>query len=152
MVEKSKIKNADRTKMATLIIFAPIFVLGSYLLPKYISRLKNAVVSAASVKPEKFTELYFEDSINLPKKVMENKEYNFTFTIHNLEGDKVDYPYIVYLQSETKRITLDEGNVAIPDYGYKTITEAFGPLKMTDIKIVVILSEKNQQIDFWLKP
>jgi len=110
--------------------------------------VKEMITLATTVKPETFTELYFEDHINLPKTIYQYQEYYFTFTVHNLEHKKMSYPYLVYLQTVSKKIILDQGTINLEDGGYKSVAENFGPLKNIDMKITVELVDKNQLIDF----
>ncbi|MBW7944826.1 hypothetical protein H3C70_05525 [Patescibacteria group bacterium] len=52
-------------------------------------------------KPETFSELYFEDHLELPKRITPNTPYQFSFTIRNHEGKTMIYPLEVFATSET---------------------------------------------------
>lgn len=45
--------------------------------------------------PESFTELYFNNHLSLPEYVEENTQYNFSFSINNLENRDMGYDYVV---------------------------------------------------------
>jgi hypothetical protein len=139
------------TKIGLLIIVALLFV-GIYQIYATIPQIKGSVTLATTVKPETFTELYFEEHNNLPNVIEPNRSYNFTFTIHNLESQRMNYLYIVYLQTVSKKTILNQGSVNLADGEYKSITEYFGPLTNFRIKITVELINKNQLIDFWMNP
>src|SRR3989344_5879352 len=71
-------------------------VLGFSLFFGYLRR--DSVIAFMKVnhllpEPERLTALYFEDHLNLPKRVEKGKGYPFRFTIHNLEYQNVTYPY-----------------------------------------------------------
>ena len=44
---------------------------------------------------EPLTELYFENHTALPKNIFLDKNYDFSFTVNNLEYQDVEYNYIV---------------------------------------------------------
>lgn len=116
-----------------------------------VPKIKEAIVLATTVKPETFTELYFEDHINLPKIILPHENYNFTFTLHNLEYKDMEYPYVVYLETASKKIILDQGVIGVKDGGYQSVKVDFGPLKPIRMKIVVELVNKKQNIIFWME-
>lgn len=149
--KKLKINNKLIIKLAPL-IFAVVVVIGIYYIYTSVPRVKNAIALATTVKPETLTELYFEDHINLPAVIKPHENYKFTFTIHNLEYKTMNYSYVVYLQAKNKKIVLNQGGVNIENGGYASITEYFGPLTNTRMKITVELVNKNQLIDFWMEP
>lgn len=47
--------------------------------------VRQTIVLATTVQPERFTELYFENHTQLPSQADINREYVFKFTAHNLE-------------------------------------------------------------------
>lgn len=115
-----------------------------------IPSVRQTWVLATTIQPERFTELYFEDHMNLPKKAVKDESYEFRFTIHNLEYKPVNYIYEVSIKHgdnkqllETKKITLIQNEYkTIPIY-YK-ITE-----KIDRAKIVInLINKSNQQINF----
>jgi hypothetical protein len=49
-------------------------VVGFFQLVKYVPSVEEALILATTVKPETFTELYFEDHLSLPNQVTLFKE------------------------------------------------------------------------------
>lgn len=120
-------------------------------LAKNFVAIKEVIALATTRKPETFTELYFEDHINLPKTITRWQQYTFSFTIHNLENRDMEYPYIVYLQRDLQKIIIYQGSVYVKNNEFKSIENTIGPLKNLRSKIVVELVDKNQIIDFWME-
>ncbi len=58
------------------------------------------VLSQIPIGIEPLTEVYFENHEKLPKYVFLDKEYDFEFTINNLEHQKMGYEYFVNIYSE----------------------------------------------------
>lgn len=117
---------------------------------KGFSVIKEAIIMATTVKPETFTELYFENHTQLPDKVTRLQKYSFSFTIHNLEYQDMEYPYTVYLQRDNEKTILTHGSVSLKQDESKTIENTIGPFKNLRTKIVVELTNKNQIISYWL--
>lgn len=132
-----------------LVVFAILGIVKTVKIPP---KLKEAIVLATTRIPETFTELYFEDHINLPKTIEKGKEYQYKFTIHNLENKDMDYPYTVSLQRDDKKTVIDSGSVFLKNNEYKTIEMSVGPLKKVRLKVVIELVNKNQFISFWMDP
>jgi hypothetical protein len=109
-------------------------------------------ISAGKTQAETFTELYFEDNLHLPSQVIPKRPYFFQFTLHNLEGKDMEYPYEVYIEVGQDKLLFDKGTLFVQENGYKTIQERFAT---TDIlrkgEIVVDLVNENQHIDFWIQ-
>jgi hypothetical protein len=134
-----------------LLILAAASVVGILVLASNVPGIRNAVTLATTEKPEAFTELYFEDHGNLPKTIEKYKEYSFSFTIHNLESKDMAYSYIVYLQRDSERTILDSGGFGLQNDEYRSQREDFGPLENLRTRVVVEITNKNQQIDFWME-
>jgi len=147
-----------------LIIKIGIFLLFIGLVTKMvqvvnnISGVKDAITLATTVKPETFTELYFEDHLSLPNQIVylwKDRDdrftiNNFRFTIHNLENKDMKYLYEVYINVNGKKIFIYEASVFIKSGEYKTITQNFSvALPKEKVMVVVNLINKNQQIDYW---
>ena len=102
-------------------------------------------------KPEKMTELYFDDSANLPSAATRNQAVSFTFVIHNLETTDYQYVYSVYVSANGTRHIIDSGNVLVKNEQYYIKTEKFNlPNAPGSQKVVVELTNKQQLIDFWM--
>jgi len=101
---------------------------------------------------ERFTELYFDDHVNLPKQIQKGEKIDFSFTIHNLEGERRWYSYIVYFKSQDGQITnIEEKSVFLEDGELESIKESYAPT-LEDNKggIFVELKNPQQGIDFLL--
>jgi hypothetical protein len=109
--------------------------------------------SASTAQPEPITELYFEDHLHLPSKVLPEKHYVFGFTLHNLENKDMEYPYEVYADlGQGKFIVFDKGTILVKKNEYKTIQEGFAIASaFPKSEIVVNLINKKQHIDFWIE-
>lgn len=152
-------KNVDRKSffhkldifLFSLIIVVLIAI--SYQLLSLNKDFKNNFRLATTVKPETFTELYFENHLNLPSKVMLKEPYSFSFTIHNLENQDMAYPYEVYIdEGKGKKLILDKNNITVQKNAFITIQEGFIlNQSITRDKVIINLTAKNQQIDFWIE-
>mgnify|MGYP000536497827 CR=1 FL=1 len=150
MVKNEKI-NYNLTKRIKLLLLVVCFIVVGFLVVEYMPSVKEALILATTVKPETFTELYFEDHLSLPNKVTLFKENNFKFTIHNLENKDMEYPYEVYIDVNREKQMIDKSSVLIKNNEYKTISEAFTiTIPIQRAKVVVNLISKNQQIHFWM--
>jgi hypothetical protein len=131
------------------IVLAIFFIAYTYRFVIY-RQLNNLKLIPTS---EHFTELYFENSTTLPKKIPDGRIVYFSFTIHNLEGKNVDYHYSVYLQDELGHIvTIDNRTQSLKDNESKTILESyrFDSVNHPKETIFVSLPELNQDIHFSL--
>ncbi|HWC57928.1 MAG TPA: hypothetical protein VG621_03195 [Candidatus Paceibacterota bacterium] len=101
-------------------------------------------------RDEAFTELYFDDPEALPKSTTKNKTETFSFTIHNVEGSNMDYPYVVYFMNDKGYKTVfAQGTVALADGAYQTITVAHTfTASHQRGTVAVVLTNLNQHIDF----
>jgi len=152
MVKNNETYDKPIMKIRLLLWVVWVIVVGCFLLVEYVPSVKEAVVLATTVKPETFTELYFEDHLSLPDEVALFKENNFKFTIHNLENEDMEYPYEVYIDVNREKNMIDKSSVLIENNEYKTITEDFTiTVPMQRAKVVINLINKNQQIHFWME-
>lgn len=141
-----------RIAKVELIILALLCAIGVYQIYEYVPGVKEAVVLATTIKPEIFTELYFENHLLLPSKITYFEANKFKFTIHNLENKDMEYPYEVYIEVNGKKQTIDQSSVLIKSNEYKTIDEDFTiSLPTGRVKVTVNLTQKNQKIDFWIE-
>jgi hypothetical protein len=99
---------------------------------------------------EHFTELYFENHLNLPKQIIAGRQIDFSFTIHNLEGQMMDYPYAVYFVSDSGEIiTISDSAITVADGEYKTIPETYTLDTLAPSGAVYVdLVQKKQDIHF----
>jgi len=124
--------------------------------------LTQTFISAVSIKPEAFTELYFQDNEHLPKKITNNTQFmllhptlalfTFQFTVHNLEGKNMTYPYEVFTMVNKTKTVIDKGLLVVKSNQYLTTSESFSaPKVFPDTEVIVNLTGKNQIISFWMK-
>lgn len=147
--ENKKLNYKLIIKIGVLIIAVGV-VIGSVNYVNSTPAAKKAISMATTQKPETFTELYFEDHLNLPSKIIPSKQYKFTFTIHNLENKDTDYSYIIYKYTAGQITSLDEGKISLKKDEYKTAEKTVGPFEALRTKIVVHLTDQNQDISFWM--
>ena len=148
-----KIKEQNNSlliKIGFLILLVCIAI-GSYWAYKNIPGVKENVNLATTVKPETFTELYFENHLKLPSTVKVGEKYTFSFTVHNLEYKTRSYPYEVYLDTNGQNQYIEKSSFILKQNSYKTIIENFSVNLATKSAVVVSLINKNQSIDFWVR-
>lgn len=114
----------------------------------------NSVLNRLNLIPkqEKFTELYFDDYSKLPKQSVAGENITFSFTIHNLEGEEVTYPYRVYFEYPSGyKYVIKSGQVTTSNGESQTIlvNHKFGVSNLYG-KVVVSLDNINQTIHFLL--
>lgn len=83
------------------------------------------VLSYIPIGIEPLTELYFENHTKLPKYIFLNKDYNFSFSVHNLEYMDMDYSYNIIAQYNNKTEMWDSGNFLLANNQTKTINQTF---------------------------
>jgi hypothetical protein len=102
-------------------------------------------------KPEKLTELYFNNHANLPSHVPNNRVICFSFVIHNLETTDYRYVYSVSINTNSTRHIVDSGTVLVHNdqYFIKDV-QIHLPSSTGSQQIAVELINKKQLIDFWI--
>lgn len=109
-----------------------------------------ASLHALKVMPseEPLTELYFNDVETLPQSPA--RPLTFSFTIHNLEGKDMIYPYAVLAQFPDGRLVeLDRNTIPIADGDAIRIPETLRLKATGEVRIIVELPEEH--ISFLLK-
>lgn len=103
-------------------------------------------------RPEKLTELYFDNSDNLPHSVSGNRVVSFVFVIHNLETSDYRYTYEVSINVNNTRYIVDKGTLLVLNNQYYAKKEQFRIKNFSENQDIVIeLTNKHQSIDFWLR-
>jgi hypothetical protein len=76
---------------------------------------------------EPLTEVYFENHTALPAYLFLDKQYNYSFTIHNLEYQQMRYTYTIdaFDENDTLLYNMDSGEFILADNESKTIDERF---------------------------
>ncbi len=148
-------RHAMRIVIVAIALFSLILIFELIFLGKYVwngSSISESIAMATTVKPETFTELYFEDHLKLPKDTILEKSNSFKFTIHNLEYKDMDYPYEVYIASNGAKLQMiDKGTFTLKHDQYQTVLERYTlDEEIKRAKVVVDLPSKKQQIDFWI--
>ena len=152
-------KKTNKSKMIIFITFiilvGVLFVLGTAFIeiPSFSSFSWEETISlATTARPERLTELYFENHHLLPGNIQLNEEINFEFTVCNLEGEDLEYIYEVFMLWQNQKTIIGRESIFIKKNESETFNEKF----LLDewlpgrIKVVVNLINKNQQIHFWL--
>lgn len=100
--------------------------------------------------PERFTELYFNNHLSLPKQTVAGQSASFSFTIHNVEGITTTYPYRVYFEyPRGHQVDFASSTVTLADGATTTVAVSHIFLASNETgKVVVDLTALNQQIDF----
>ena len=85
------------------------------------------VLSQIPLGIEPLTEVYLENHTALPKNVYLNKMYNFSFTVHDLEYQNMEYNYAVdvFDVNNTLLFNIANGNFTLANNESKTITENY---------------------------
>lgn len=86
-----------------------------------------AVLSMIPKGIEPLTELYFENHTLLPKYIFPNHDYNFSFTIHNIEYTDMDYNYTINALNNSGAVIykISEGKFSLANNKSKTIFKKF---------------------------
>lgn len=140
-----------RTTLLLFSIAAIEFCITGLLWLYDIPSIKQTIVYATTIQPERFTELYFENHRDLPKNPTPFVQQSFAFTIHNLEYHTMTYHYEVSIQSKNEKQMIETGQITLKQNDYKTIHESFELTEqMNDAQVVVALLNKNEKIYFLL--
>lgn len=139
------------TKLLYSVAAIELLLAGGFHLYTYPS-VRQTIVLATTVQPERFTELYFEDHMDLPKDALPNKEYSFEFSVHNLEYMDIKYNYETFIENGEEKVEIDHGSFVLKHDEVRTIKQDYSLLKeIPRSKVVVNLkNKKNQQIHFWV--
>lgn len=85
------------------------------------------VLSFIPLGIEPLTEVYYENHTKLPAYLFLNKPYNYTFSVHNIEYQKMGYNYTIDAYSEEGNLlyNMDKGSFILENNETKTIYEEF---------------------------
>jgi len=143
-----------------LALFAGLFLLYQNRAGMYAELVKWKLVPESQT----FTELYFDNSLALPKTAVPGQPISFSFSIHNVEGVTTSYPYAVYfLYPDGTQFSFTSGSVTLADNASTSITVSHTFAAATagagasstasssiQGSVVVSLTQLNQSIDFLL--
>jgi hypothetical protein len=139
-------------KLASLLLGLGLTVVIIVLLNLNSAAVYNELVALDLIpKPEKLTELYFENSAHLPTSATGSQAISFTFVIHNLETTDYRYAYDVVVIANGKRHVVESGNVLVNNNRSFVKKEEFPLFNSSGRQdIVVELVNLRQSIDFWV--
>lgn len=117
---------------------------------------RGVLLSALMPRAERFTELYFEKHLELPKDVTFNTPFELEFTVHNLEGRDVTYPYQVTAIEERnpfKTVVLAKGSIFLSSGEQEVVplTLKLPALFTGRVKVVVSLPNQKQEVFYWIE-
>lgn len=107
-------------------------------------------------EPETFTELYVNNftqlSGTLPKNIKAGESMSFSFTVHNVEGKTVVYPYVISIVDDagstttiaSSSVTLESGQSAVVPVEYVFRSS------QRRVSVVITLSNLDQSIHFFI--
>ncbi len=139
-------------KLATLLLGVTLVVAMLIFFNLNRASVYNELVTLDLVpKPEKLTELYFNNNANLPSSATSKQAISFAFVIHNLETTDYQYVYDVSVNANGTRHIVDSGDVLVKNNQYYVKNEKLNLINSPGRQeIVVELTNKQQSIDFWI--
>ncbi len=144
-----------KTTIIVILLILAAIAAGSYLIAQFYGSTVYAGLNSLKLipQPERFTELYFNNSSNLPRATVAKKPISFSFGIHNVEATTTVYPYEVYFVDNTGyRVNFTSGTVTLASDASTTISVSytFQSSNLTGEVVVNLPSLNNQSIDFLL--
>jgi uncharacterized membrane protein len=137
----------------SLYLFAVIILLvGSVIFINWAVRTKP-VIAATTHQPERFTELYFTYSNNLPSSVHSGQLLPVSFTVHNAEGHTMTYVYSVKFVDSTSNQTIvfNQHQFSLPNDKVQVITDDIKlPTFNGRAEATVALINQPETIHFWV--
>jgi len=129
------------------LIIAGIVIVGIFLI----------VLSHIPLGIEPLTEVYIENHTLLPINVFLNKTYNFSFSVHNLEYQKMGYTYTikVYDINETFLFEVGKGKLVLVNNETETINadykfnQSFGRAKIEVLVKKIKLETPDFEKKLW---
>lgn len=144
--------NNQLFKLTSLLLVLGLTVVIIILLNINSAAVYNELVSLDLVpKSEKLTELYFDNSADLPASVTGNQTISFTFVVHNLETTDYQYTYDVVVIANGGRHVVD-GGIVLVKKNQSFIKKEEIPVENSPGRqdVVVELVNLRQSIDFWV--
>lgn len=144
--------NKQLFKLASLLLGLGLTVVIIILLNLNSAAVNNELVALDLIpKPEKLTELYFENSA-IPASATGSQAISFTFVIHNLETTDYQYAYDVVVIAKGGRHVVDSGNVLVKNNQSFVKKEEISLVSSPGRQDVVVeLVDLRQSIDFWVE-
>lgn len=93
---------------------------------------------------EPLTEVYFENHTQLPQTIDLGKNYEFSFTVHNLEYQNMNYTYNInaYDANNSLLFNIGSGNFGLADNESRTFTQNYAFANSFERAKIEILVEK----------
>lgn len=114
--------------------------------------------------PERLTELYYSDHLNLPTTYRPGVTQTFAFTVHNLEYRPTDYHFAITAETDSDAQPLGQGDITLNHDGSYQQSMTVTPPELGDrVKIVTTLtfegielgsrdlSDQTQTIHYWVE-
>jgi hypothetical protein len=108
-----------------------------------------AVLSQIPLAIEPLSELYFENHTQFRENIFPDREYNFSFTIHNLEYQKMRYEYFIgaFDVNNSLIMEIDEGEVLLEDNESVTIFQEYSlPKDFLRAKVLITITKDHLNI------
>jgi hypothetical protein len=106
-------------------------------------------VLATTAQPERYSALYFDNSVHLPQYAPAGKKEMLTFHVANYEGKTTTYTYIASMQIGNKATPLGTGSTTLFDGNSSTHTIIFTmPTPNTSATITINLSGRTEHLQF----
>ena len=103
-------------------------------------------------EPQRYTELYFDDHLQLPTVVAPHEKQSFQFTIRNVEHAPMKYTYEVSASTPDERRVLAQKELSLESDQAITIKQDFILDRPYDrVRLDVTLLDTGQAIAFWLQ-
>jgi len=136
-------------KTAGLLLAVLVITGGIYTGITHKSAIAHAFTLATTHQPERFTELYFNNSAHLPLYAPAGKLQHITFHIGNHEAHSVSYGYVALMTSNGNVTVLSRGNVTVVDTQGHDILLSFSlPAPNSAAQISVTLTGRPEHITF----
>lgn len=104
-------------------------------------------------EPEKLTELYFTHPNNLPSTYNPGQSQTVSFTVHNLEYQKMNYKYEIIEEadnsSQSQLLASGSFNLKQDQYNYPSFDVVPADLGQR-VQIEIKLSNVSESIDYWV--
>jgi hypothetical protein len=149
MSDTSNIMASSRRRIALICAAVVIAMAAGDAL--FHSQLVHAQLQSWKLIPtsEQFTELYFDNNLSLPT-TLTSQSLQFDFSVHNVTGQSVVYPYnVVMTDAHGKQTILTTGSLDLPSGQVATVPViATVPTGTLAAEISVSLPVQQESIDF----
>lgn len=99
-----------------------VFIAGIVILAIFL-----VVLSFIPLGIEPLTEVYFENHTKLPVFLFTDQQYNYSFTVHNIEYQKMRYTYTIdaFNENDTLLYNMNSGEFILENNQSQTLNEHF---------------------------